>query len=109
MKIDCQYHGTITVLTPHGPLAADELTVFRQKLEVTREQRGSRIVLDLADVPFLDSAGIETLLEFCGGTESMVIRPRLAQVGDTCREALDLTDVLGRLDVFDTVESAVRS
>jgi anti-anti-sigma factor len=109
MKIDTQAHGSVSVLVPHGALAGDELDVFRQQLQLTIDQKSGRVVLDMTDVPYLDSAGIETLLELCTGQQAASARPRLAQVGETCREALDLTDVLGRLIVFDTVESAIRS
>ena len=34
---------------------------------------------------------------------------KLAGLTDTCREILDLTDLLGEFEQFDTVENAVRS
>jgi hypothetical protein len=37
------------------------------------------------------------------------LQPLLAHLGETCREALDLTDVLPKLRVFDNVENAIRS
>jgi anti-anti-sigma factor len=109
MKVDTQLHGSVSVLIPHGPLAGDELDDFRQALSVAIDQKSGRVVLDLDDVPYLDSGGIETLLELCTGQQAASARPRLARLGETCREALDLTDALARLTVFDTVESAIRS
>jgi stage II sporulation protein AA (anti-sigma F factor antagonist) len=109
VKIDAQAHGATTVLTPHGPLAADAVPLFRKQLQDAIEQRQGRVVLDLRDVPYLDSGGIETLLEACGERRAVTARPRLTHLNDTCREALHLTDVLGRLEVFDTVENAIRS
>ena len=109
MKIDVQLHGSVSVLVPHGPLAGDELEDFREALSVAIDQKSGRVVLDLNDVPYLDSPGIEALLDLCTGQQAASARPRLAQLGETCREALDLTDALNRLTVFDTVESAIRS
>jgi len=109
MKLDTQLHGSVSVLVPHGPLAGEELDDFRQALSLAIDQKSGRVVLDLNDVPYLDSGGIEALLELCTGQQAASARPRLAQLGETCREALDLTDALTRLTVFDTVESAIRS
>ena len=109
MKIDTQLHGSVSVLVPHGPLAGSDVEELRQTLSVTIDQKSGRVVLDMSDVPYLDSSGIEALLELCAEQQLGTARPRLAQLGETTREALDLTDVLPRLTVFDTVESAIRS
>jgi hypothetical protein len=63
----------------------------------------------MADVPYLDSGGIELLLELCGAHLSPHQRPKLAALSETCMEALELTDVLPRLEVYDTVDNALRS
>src|SRR5262245_3271194 len=104
-----QLHGSVAVLVPHGPLTSDQTDSFHGKLKSASEQRQGRVVVDLRDVAYLDSRGIETLLELCGERRSVVQRATLAQLSEACREALDLTNVLPRLDVFDTVENAIRS
>jgi anti-anti-sigma factor len=109
MKVEAQPHGSVSVLIPHGPLAGEELDAFRQELQAAIDQKSGRVVLDMNDVPYLDSTGIQALLELCTGQQAAAARPRLAQLGETCREALDLTNVLPRLTVFDTVENAIRS
>jgi anti-anti-sigma factor len=109
MKVQAQNHGSVTVLAAHGPLVADELSDFRRGVETANAAQARRVILDLADVPYLDSAGIELLLDVCGAHVSPVSRPKLAALSETCREALELTDVLPRLEVFDTVENALRS
>ncbi len=108
MKIDVQSHGTVAVVVPHGPLTRDELGDFRATVDETVSAKEGRVVLDMTQVPFVDSGGIETLLDICGTVDAFN-RPRLAQLDETCREALALTDVLTHLDVFDTVDNAIRS
>jgi len=109
MKVETQTHGVITVLTPHGPLTTEEVAAFRQAVDLAVAQKSGRVVLDLRHVPYLDSAGIEALLALFATPRAPGARPRLARLTDTCREALDLTDALTRLDLFDTVENAIRS
>jgi len=108
MRIDKRVRGAVPVLTPHGPLTADEVDDFRRALSDASAQHAVPLVLDMSQVPYLDSAGIEALLELCGEVPALS-RPRLAGLSEACREALDLTDVLGSLSVFDGVENAVRS
>lgn len=112
MRIETQVHGTVTVLIPHGPLVSAEVPGFRQAYQTAVSNAGvksARIVIDMGDVPYLDSQGIEALLEVSQGDEGGLAIPRFARLSETCREALDLTSVLGRLELFDTVENAIRS
>ncbi|MEW6252981.1 MAG: STAS domain-containing protein [Planctomycetota bacterium] len=109
MKVQKQSHGPVTVLAAHGPLTAEESIDLRRAVETAGASKARHTILDLSDVPFLDSSGIELLLELCGTHLSPHQRPKLAALSETCMEALELTDVLPHLDVFDTVENALRS
>jgi anti-anti-sigma factor len=109
MKCDAQTHGAATVLTPHGPLTSEEVGGFKQTVTKAIAEKAGRVVIDLRNVPYLDSGGIQALLDLFATGRSPGQRPKLARLTETCREALDLTDVLLQLDVFDTVENAIRS
>jgi ABC-type transporter Mla MlaB component len=127
MKIHSHSEGPVTVLTAHGPLIAEELHDLLQAIEDLARPAATpgaatsagasappplgprRVVVDVTDVPYLDSAGIELLLELFGSQVLPHRRPKLAALSETCREALELTEVLPRLDVFDTVENALRA
>jgi anti-anti-sigma factor len=109
MKIDSQSQVHVTLLIPHGPLVTDEEAAFRRAVSDALAPKTKRVVLDMADVPYLDSHGIELLLELCSVRLPPHQRPKLAALSETCMEALELTDTLPRLEVFDTVENALRS
>lgn len=108
MKVETITQGSIVVATPHGPLTSEETGDFRAAVGDSIRERNGRVVLDMTDVPFLDSAGIEALVEMIAEAPTLQ-KPRMARLADACREALDLTDVLEKLDTFDTVENALRS
>lgn len=109
MKVDVQQHGSVTVVAPRGALTEADVASVEASLQAEQQKSRSRIVIDLSGVPYLDSAGIELLLRFAASAPSPGMRPRLAALSDTVREALDLTETLKRFFRFDTVESAVRS
>jgi anti-anti-sigma factor len=109
VKIQTQPQGNVTLLVPHGPLVSDDMIELRRAIEETTVASARRVVLDMSDVPYLDSAGVELLLELCGVHLPPHQRPTLAALSETCMEALELTDVLARLEAFDTVENAMRS
>lgn len=109
MNVDVLQHATISVVGPRGPLNGEDVDDFRREVGRAVETRAGRVVVDLTAVPFLDSAGIEAVSELCGPRGGAVVQPRLANLGEACREALFLTDALEPLLVFDTVENAIRS
>lgn len=107
MKIDFKPHANVMVVTPHGPITVEDAEEFRESVSARILEREGRIVLDMEYAPYVDSAGIEALLALC--STAGPVRPRVANLAEACRDALDITLVLPQLDVFDTVESAIRS
>jgi anti-anti-sigma factor len=116
VKINSQPHGNVSVVVAHGPLIAEELIDLRRAVQTAAAvgpgAPGRHVVVDMSDVPYLDSSGIELLIELSGlqnATHPGAPGPKLAALSSTCLEALELTDVLPRLQVYDTVDNALRS
>ena len=109
MKIDVHQMGSVTVLSPHGAIAQDEVDAFAQVLEDRRCRSSGRLVLDFANVAFLDSRGVEAVWDFADRQREGGQTTKLAAVPELCREILELTRLAERLDIFDACESAVRS
>lgn len=66
MKVEIQRHGAVTVVVPQDALT--EATTESLQATLAREGllNSVRLVLDLGQTPYVDSAGIEFLLGFCG-------------------------------------------
>ena len=109
MKVEIQHHGSVTVVVPRDALSESTLDELRVALADDSAQTGMRLVLDMSNVTYVDSAGIEFLLELAGDSAAGPLRPRLAGLTDTVREAFYLTDTQRRFQVFDSVDGAVRS
>lgn len=109
MKISEQRQGAVTVIRPAGPLTGGEATQLRD--HVLRESSGSlgRVVLDLSEVPFVDSAALEALLDVTEQMGETGQTLKLCAANKTVREVMNLTDVAPLFDFFEDVTTAVRS
>lgn len=107
MKIDQMQQGSVLVLVPHGPLIEAELPVLCERLEA--QEVSLRLVMNLREVPYADSAGLELLCGLAGRFKTSGQRLKLAEVNELCRETLELTRLVGDFELYDTTEDAIRS
>lgn len=109
MKIDEQTHGAVTVVRPRGPISQGDAEAFAAALRGATSRCLGRFVVDATDVPFVDSKGLEAILDVAEELARSGQTLKLSGVCDTVREAMDLTDVLAMVEQFEDVPSAVRS
>jgi anti-anti-sigma factor len=109
MKIHEQRHGAVTMLRPEGPLVDQDVVPFRQQLNNVRRSSLGRVVVDMGTVPFMDSKGLETLVEVTHEMAESGQALRLCSVNETIREVLELTDLASMFEHYADVNSAVRS
>ena len=109
MKIHTTSTGAVTFVKPHGPILKEDGQSLCDCASMhIREQLG-RVVLDLEDVPYMDSEGLEALvsLEERFGSCGRVLK--LCHVGETLREVFEITGCLDAVEFFDDPQSAARS
>ena len=109
MKITEQRQGAVSVVRPSGPLTAAEAPLLRE--HVGRELAGNlgRVVLDMSEIPYVDSAGLEALLDITERMSQSAQVLRLCGANKTVREVLSLTDLAPMFDHFEDATTAVRS
>jgi anti-sigma B factor antagonist len=107
VKIDVlQTQEQVTVVTPSGRLDNANAAGLRAQLQALVDGGTVRIVVDLADVPFIDSTGLGTLIAGlkqarAGGGDLRIARPQAATM-----LALDLSGLNRILHPHATVEQA---
>lgn len=109
MKLHQQRHGAVTLLKPEGPLIEADAGEFGQAARAVMTQTLGRFVVDLSAVPFVDSVGLEALLDLTDalGESGKVLK--LCGTNKTVRQVLELTEIDTLFDHFDEVNVAVRS
>lgn len=101
--------GTVTAVAPAGPITDEDGRQFAETVTQHLAAPNPRLVISMSDVPFMDSCGLEMLLEIIRELRGRGLPLKLAELTPTCREILDLTELLGEFEIYDTVEDAVRS
>jgi anti-anti-sigma factor len=101
--------GAVCVIRPRGPIEAshcDEMksTVF-QALGAGRPM----LVIDFHDVPLIDSAGLETLIDVRDALERKGGAVKLAALNPLCTDILRVTGIGQQFEHYPLVRSAVGS
>jgi stage II sporulation protein AA (anti-sigma F factor antagonist) len=104
-----EQRGEAVVLAVRGPLIGAEAGRLRKRIAKALEGGADWLVLDVSGVPFLDSQGLELLVD----TTERLIRAgkalRICGANEILAEVFDLTDVAPMLEQFGDVDAAVGS
>jgi len=109
MKLEEQLHGAVTVVRPEGPLIGDDAEHFKQRcLAVVQDSLG-RCVIDASGVTYVDSRGLEVLVDINDRMFQTGQALRLCGANETVRLAMELTGLSPAFEYFVDVPDAVRS
>jgi anti-anti-sigma factor len=109
MEIQETNQGAVTVLKPGGPLTAADAEAFKQRaLQVAGKSLG-RLLVDASAIAFVDSQGLEALVDVTEALGEGGRSLKLCMAGITLCEVLELTGWADAFEFFDDVTSGVRS
>ncbi|MFG0243776.1 MAG: STAS domain-containing protein [Planctomycetota bacterium] len=109
MQVESERQGAVTVLRPRGPLIAEDAEVVRHKGGEAIADSLGRLVIDASAIVYVDSKGIEALLDLADELSDAGQVLKLSGTNETMREALEITETAGMFEHFEDVQSAVRS
>jgi len=109
VKISTYPLGIVTVVRPREAIAQAETNDLRTAVAEAVTSGSAQIVFDLSEVPFIDSAGLELLIDLQATCTSSGGHLKLAALSDICSEILRLTDLADQFERFSTVEKAAKS
>jgi len=101
--------GIAIYLAPDDALVAENVAALSESARKAREDGRLHMVIDLRGVPFLDSKGLEFLLDLSGELRESGGTLRIANGNAVCRDVLALTGIDQVIPVFESLESAGRS
>ena len=109
MKIHEQLQGAVIVLKPEGPLIENDAATIKQRLLQTLSSSLGRFVVDMSAIPYVDSKGLEALVEVTEEMGRSGQALRMCGANKTVREVLELTDLASLFEHFTDANTAVRS
>lgn len=102
--------GPVTVLDLVGRLTIDRgAERIKDKVNSLIEQRRTQIVLNLRDVPYIDSAGLGQLVASYGSVKRAGGSMKLLNVNSRNHDLLSITRLVTIFESFDTEAEAVQS
>jgi anti-anti-sigma factor len=109
LRLEIEQRGAVTVLRPAGPLCAQEATTFCEAVVDAFERSLGRCVLEASRIAYVDSQGLEALLDTSEKIASMGHSLRICAANATLREVLVLTELAPHFEFFADVGAAARS
>jgi anti-sigma B factor antagonist len=100
----------VTILALSGRVTlGEESNQLRSHIKEMLSEGAKRLVLDLGNVSYIDSAGLGTLVAGYTSSQSQGAVMKLANLTKRFREQLNITKLVTVFDVYDSVEAAVKS
>ncbi len=97
------------MLKPEGALIENDAAAAKAKLMSTVAASLGRFVVDLSAVPYVDSKGLEALVEVTEELGRGGQALRLCCANKTVREVMEITDLASLFEHFEDTNTAVRS
>jgi len=110
MKTSERQVGDITIMDVEGRIVfGDGEQEFRDAVTRVIEAGHVKLVINLAEVPYLDSAGISQLVRTHVTTANRGGRMKMLKLTRRVRELLTITRLLTVMEAFESEEDAVAS
>jgi anti-sigma B factor antagonist len=110
LDINVRARSQVHVIQLRGPLRLGEaVDGFRQALDELRDSSHTRLVINLAEVPMIDSSGIGILVRALASVKQRGGNIKLVNPSKFAVQTLKLVGVLNLFEVFDDEDKAVES
>jgi anti-sigma B factor antagonist len=102
--------GGVTVLDLEGRIVlGEESNAFRERVKGLLANNHKKIVLNMSNVSYIDSAGLGTLVATFHSARSQGGTLKLCNLGAKFKEVLQVTKLMTVFDVYDNDAAAVQS
>jgi anti-sigma B factor antagonist len=110
MKIEMRTVGDVRILDCSGKITLGEGTMaVRNTVRDILKDNGKKIILNLADVNYIDSSGIGELVSTYTTVTNSGGQLKLLSLTKKIHELLQITKLLTVFQVFDSEDAAVKS
>lgn len=109
MELTQSQQGPVAVLSVRGPIISGEFGPLEAEIANCLCSNELKIVFEISGVPFIDSEGLDKILEVVLDIGKRGGDARIAAPNDVCDDIFTATRMRGLIEVFDDVDAAVKS
>lgn len=109
MNVSISQYQHVAVLTVKDELTGEAVEVFSAEAAKCLDQGNFNILVDCTHTKALDSAALEGWLDLQNKCEDQLGSVKLCGLDATCAKILEITRLARRFEVFEDLESAVKS
>jgi anti-sigma B factor antagonist len=109
MEISTRQSGAATIVDVVGDITLyNSPEVRKVVLELLKEKRAPRVIINMQSVKYIDSAGVASLVEGLKLSRDLKSTFALFGLSRTAREVLELTRLIKVFEVYNNEEDALR-
>ena len=109
MRIDTRVHHDVVIIQPKERLTVETDAQFTEMIRALLEAGSRRLVLNLVDVPYIDSDGLAAIVQAYTATRRRGGDLKLLHLRDRTRQLLAVTKLLTVFEAYDTEDDVARS
>src|SRR5437867_10164276 len=109
MRVEERVRSGVVIIEPKGRLTVETEADFVQTIKKLLDAGRICLVLDLADVPYIDSSGLGAIAHAYTSAWRRGGELKLLNVRHRNRQLLTVTKLITVFDVFESEDDAVRS
>ncbi len=110
MRLSDRMQDNIVILQPKGKImGGPDTSLLHDKLHEYIEQNKRQVVIDLADVDWMNSTGLGILIAGYTTLRNHQGELKLANVTDKIQSLLTITKLVSVFDAYDSVDEAIAS
>jgi anti-sigma B factor antagonist len=106
---DRQIDGVDVVEIEGRIVLGEESNAFREKVKSLLAAGNKKVVLNMAQVSYIDSAGLGTLVATFHSAKTQGATLKLANLGTKFKEVLQVTKLMTVFDTYDSEAAAIQS
>ena len=107
MTLAIDQQDDFIILRPHGDIDLSSSPGLRTQLRDVIESAKGTIIVDLKDVPYMDSSGVATLVELLQSCRRSEIELVLCQLGERVLSVFQIARLDGVFTIAETLEIAM--
>ena len=109
MKVKTQDYNDVTVVEMHGEFDDEFVDMFQNTITDIIATRKVGIVMDMSEVSFINSEGLEQLLWARDYCHENTCQLRFAALDENCKKIMEITRLDKEFDQYTELSDAVKS